>query len=511
MSAPDLPAPLPADAAQDVGRRVAVSSALMIAARFAVRGIGILSALILVRLLQPEDFGLVALAAVFITMAEVTTQTGMGMAVVRRADADRDFYDTAWTLNLLRSLLLGGLLAATAEWQADLLDEPRISGVVMIVALTTALSGLASPGWFRMQRELRYDKIFRLQIITQILSFSFTLALAFILQSYWCLVLGNLLASFLVIPIGYWMAPHRPRFCLRHWKELLHFSKWMLASNACSAVESQASNLAIGRFVGLPTLGMWQMSYQFAAVPVTELAVPIRGPVYAGYARVRHDPELLKRHFLGGFGLVATAIIPLSIGIALVAPEIERIALGPAFAGSATLIALCALYAMIDALAHFTFNLFIILGAQHRMVAVHALLVLLRVPAVVAGALLAGAAGVGFALIATALFGALAWHREMARILGYGFAELWAVLWRSLIAAAVMCGVVLALRDMLPPQSGLLDAALTLAVLAACGAVTHVGTQALTWMLAGRPAGAERQLLGLLGQFLARQASARAA
>ncbi len=501
----------PLDEALGIGRKVAVSSALMIAARFAVRGISILSALILVRLLQPEDFGLVALAAVFITMAEVMTQTGMGMAVVRRADADRDFYDTAWTLNLLRGLLLGGLLAATAEWQADLLDEPRVSGVVMIVALTTALSGLGSPGWFRMQRELQYDKIFRLQVVTHILSFSFTLTLAFILQSYWCLVLGNLLASFLVIPIGYWMAPHRPRFCLRYWKELLHFSKWMLASNACGAIEGQAANLVIGRFVGLSTLGMWQMSYQFAAVPVTELAVPIRGPVYAGYARVRHNPDLLKRHFLGGFGLVATTIIPLSIGIALVAPEIERIALGPAFAGSATFIALCALWAMIDALAHFTFNLFIILGVQHRMVTVHALLVLLRVPAVVAGALLAGAAGVGFALVATALFGALAWHREMGRILGYGFTELWAVLWRSLTAAAVMCGVVLALRGMLPPQPGLLDAILTLAVLASCGAAAHVGTQALAWMLAGRPAGAERQFLGLLGQVLARQASARAA
>lgn len=496
---------------QGIGRKVVVGSAFMVAARLAVRGIGIISSLILVRLLQPEDFGLVALAAAFIAIVEVMTQTGVGMAVVRQADADRDYYDTAWTLNLLRGLLLGGLLAATAEWQAALLGDPRISAIVLVVALSTALSGLASPGWFRMQRELRYNKIFQMQIITQILSFSISLILAFTLLNYWCLVLGNLFASLVAIPIGYWMAPYKPRLCLARWKELLHFSKWMLASNACGAIEGQAANLTIGRFVGLPALGMWQVSWQFAAVPVTELAVPIRGPVYAGYARVRHDPELLKRHFLGGLGLVATAIIPLSIGIALVAPEIERIALGPAFAGSAIFIALCALYVMIDALGHFTFNLFIILGAQHRMVAIHALLVLLRVPAVVAGALLAGVPGVGFALVATALFGALAWHRDMARILDYGFTEVWAVLWRSLTAAAVMCGVVLALRGMLPPQSGLLDALLTLAVLAACGAATHVGTQVLAWMLAGRPAGAERQLLDLVGQFLARQAATRAA
>lgn len=488
-----------------VGRSVVRGSAFMVAGRFVIRGIGIVSSLILVRLLLPEDFGLVGLAASFIAVAETLSLLGIGMAVVRHPKPDRALYDTAWTINLLRCGLLGGLLAATAPWQAALLGDPRIGPIVLVVGLTIALDGLASAGLYRLQRELRYDRIIRLELTGKLVAFTAAIALAVLMGDYWCLVLGNLAARLVVIPYGYWLAPHRPRPCLVHWRVMLHFSKWMLASNACGAIEGQSSNLAIGRLVGLPALGMWQISWQIAAVPVTELAVPIRGPIYAGYAKLQHDAAALRRHFLGGFGLVTAVVLPLSVGIALVAPEIQRIALGPAFAGAAPLIAFCALFAMIDALAHFTFNLFIVLGEQRRMVAIHALLVLLRVPTVVAGALLAGAEGVGAALVLTALFGLAAWHGQMARLLGYGIAEIRAEVWRSLAATAAMAALVLALRNWLPaPDGSLAGAAVRLALLSTSGAIAHVGTQALLWWLSGRPEGAERRILTLAQQAVGR-------
>jgi PST family polysaccharide transporter len=259
---------------------------------------------------------------------------------------------------------------------------------------------------------------------------------------------------------------------------------------------------------------MWQISWQVAAVPVTELAVPVRGPIYAGYAKVQHDRALLRRHFLGGFGFLCAAVTPLSVGIALVAQEVERLALGPAFAGAAALIAYCALWAYVDAMAHFTFNLFVVLDAQRRMVATYVLLVLVRVPAVIAGALLAGAEGVGVALVATALLNALVWHTQVARLLGHGPAELWAELWRSLAAAGVMAAAVTALRAAaLPPPGGPGDvsgAVLNLAVLAGFGACVHIGTQFVLWRLAGAPEGAERRLLARRERRTARPGPAAA-
>ena len=495
--------PAPADAIP-VGRRVAAGAAFMVAGRIAIRLIGVVSTLILARLLLPEDFGLVGLAAAVITIAEVLTQTNLGLAVIRRPVADRTIYDSAWTLNLLRCLLLGGALAATAGWQAELLGDPRIEAVVMVVGLTIALDGLGSAGIFRLQRELRFDLIFRYEVVTKLFVFCVTIALAVATRDYWCLVLGNLIGRCVSIPYGYWLAPHRPRISFAAGWELLHFSKWMLAANACSAIEGQAANLAIGRIAGLPALGMWQLSWQVGAVPVTELAVPIRGPIYAGYARVQEDRGLLRRHFLAGFGLLCVVLTPLSLGIALVAPEIERLALGPAFAGAAPLIVYCALYAFIDALAHFTFNLFIVLDAQRRMVMAHAALVVVRVPAVIAGAVLAGAEGAGLALVLTAILGFAAWHWQVARLLGHGVADLLGESWRTICAAALMAAAVMALRAALPPAAGFGAAALHLLALMACGAAVHIGAQALLWRLSGMKDGAERQVLSAFAGLLAR-------
>jgi O-antigen/teichoic acid export membrane protein len=497
--------PARAEASQpSLGRQVALGSAFMVGGRMAVRLIGVVSTLILARLLLPEDFGLIGLAAAAIAIAEVLTTTSVGMAVVRRPVVDRAIYDSAWTINLLRCLLLAGLLAATAEWQAGLLGDPRIGPIILVVAATIALDGLASAGIYRLQRELRFDAIFRYELVGKLCAFVITIALALWLQNYWCLVLGNLLSRFIAIPYGYLIAPHRPRISFAAGWELLHFSKWMLASNACGAIEGQAANLAIGRLVGLPALGLWQLSWQVAAVPVTELAVPIRAPIYAGYARVQHDRALLRQHFLAGFGLVAAVLTPLSIGVALVAPEIERVALGTAFAGAAALIVLCALYAYIDALAHFTFNLFIVVEQQRRMVLVHLGLVLVRVPAVIAGAMFWGAEGAGIALVATAVMGAFAWHGQLGRLLGHGPRDVLAVVWRSFAAAGVMAAGVLALRAGLAPHQGSLGVAfLNLLLLSAAGAVLHVGTQALLWRLAGAPDGAERRLLDLAGRAFA--------
>lgn len=500
MSSADGAGTEPADS---LGRQVARGSILLILARIAVRLIAVVSTLILARLLVPDDFGVVVLAASLIAIAEILTVTGVGMAVVRRPSVDRAVYDSAWTINLLRCLLLGALLALTAEWQAAFLGDPRIGPIVLVVAATIALDGFATIGFHRLQRELRFERIFHYEIAMKLCAFAITMALAFWLRNYWCLVLGNLIMRFVMLPVGYWLAPHRPRLCFTHFRELLHFSKWMFASNACGAFESQAANIAIGRIAGLPALGFWQLSWQIAAVPVTELAVPIRAPVYAGYARVQHDREELRRHFLYGFGLVAAALTPLSVGIALVAPEIERIALGTGFAGAAPLIALAAFYAFIDALGHFTFNLFLVLERQARMVAVHALMVALRVPGVVLGAWLDGAVGAGIALVVTAVIGALAWHHQLARLLGHRLRAVAGQLWRSFAAAAAMAAVVLALRAGLEPHGGSLGLAfLNLAILAGAGAATHLGVQALLWRLAGLPYGAERMLLDIAGRAL---------
>jgi O-antigen/teichoic acid export membrane protein len=487
----------------DVLRRVARSAAFMIAGRLVVRSLSIVSMLLIARLLLPEDFGLVALAAAAIAFAEVLSVTNYALVLVRRPDVTRDLYDAAWTLNLLRSLLLGSIVAASAHWQAAWLGDERVAAILMVVALGIALDGFTSIGMARLQRELRFDLIFRFQVIGKLVAFAFAIFFALILQNYWCLVLGNLAAKVVCVPYSYSLAPHRPRPTLRGAGQLMQFSGWMLTINLLTTADAHGSNMMLGRWAGVQALGSYQMAYFLAAVPVHEVGVPVRQPIYSGYAQVQHDMAMLRRHFLGGFGLIATLLIPLSVGIAVTAPLVGRIALGPSWSHVTTLIVLCALYSLVEAMAAFSTNVFFVLDRLKPYVRTLAILVGLRLPLVLLGVMYWGALGMAVVMLATALPSALLWHSQVCRLLGHRLRDVAAETWRSLAAAGVMAVVVLAVS---PPGDaalmGLGEALHRFIVLAVFGAVTHVGSQALLWWLSGRPDGAELRVIDLARRAL---------
>lgn len=493
-----------------LGRRVAAGAAFMVAGRLAIRLISIVSTLILARLLMPEDFGIIALAAAVFAIADTLTATGYWALLVRRAEVDRDAYDTAWTMNIVRCAALALLVVATAPLQARLFDEPRVEAVLVVVAVTMVLDGFSSIGTVRLQRELRFAPLFRLQVAQRLLAFAFTVAIAWIWASYWALVLGNLFAKLLTMPYSYWLAPHRPRLCLRYWREFLGFSGWMFGVNLCNALEGQAANLSLGATAGAVSVGRYNVSYQIGAAPVTEIAVPLRQPLYSGFAQALEEESRLRRLFMEAYALLVAVLLPLSLGIALVADEVAAIALGPRWTAMGPLIALCALYALFDSLSQHMLNAFLLKNRLRRLAATYGAVVALRVPVVWVAAWQGGEIGVLAASLAMAFAAFLGWSASAGPILGFTLREVAAAFWRPLAAGLAMAAAVGLLRGVLPaPVEGLADDALRLGLIAILGAIVHVGTHALLWRAAGCPDGAERRLAttiaGLLRPVLRRR------
>ncbi len=490
--------------AAPLGRRVMAGAAFMMAGRLAIRCLSIVSTLVLARLLMPEDFGLVAMALAAFAIADAVTNTGYATLLIRTPDIARGHYDTAWTLNLLRSLLLALAVAGTAGWQAGLLGDARIEAVLLAVALGVAIDGVMSIGLVRLQRELRFDRFAAYQVATRVLNFGCTLVLAVLWQSYWAIIIGTLVAKAMCVPLGYAMAPHRPRLSLWNWRYFLGFSGWGTVFNLAMVLEMQGASLIIGRLLGLPVLGQYNLAQQVATVPVSEIAAPTRAPLLAGYAALGKDREALGRSYLDSQAFLFAVICPISVGIALVAPEVERLALGPRWEGTWPMIAVIALVALADNFSNAVFSIFAIYERYRDTALAFLSISVLRVALLFAGAWWWGIGGLLGALVASALAGLLCWQWLVARQLGHPLHALLAETWRSLLAACVMAAGVLALRAALPEEAGLGPSLLRLAALAPAGALLHLGAQALLWRLSGSPAGAERRLANLALGGLAR-------
>lgn len=496
-----------------LGRRVAVASFFAVLQRLILRGLGLFSTLILVRLMAPEDFGIVGLASAVHTALETLTGTAFGLALIRMREPTRAHYDTVFTLTVARGVLLAVILVATAGVQADFMGDARIRDVMWVLAAGVISMSLESPRLIDLQRNLQFDRLLSYNVALKVVAIAVSLPLAFWLRNYWALVLAMPIGQLLVLPLSYRLAPYRPRLSLAAWRDLFNFSKWLFLGNIAALIDAQAMVFIIGRTQGVASVGLYQVAYQIAALPISEIAAPIRQTVYAGFARVWHDLTQLRRQFLNGLSMQALVILPLSVGVALTAPEITLLFLGERWLTLAPLMPLVALFALCDGIAHYTSNVFIALNRQALLVAAAFAAVALRVAATAYGAVEHGVIGAAWAMLATGALNALVWQAMARRVMQLPMPDLLGAVWRPCVAAAAMAAVLLAvpaypsvLFGVLaawPVATGLLAKVLT------GGAVFCTAVLAL-WKLSGAPSdAAEATLLRGAAAALVRLAPAR--
>ena len=240
----------------EVGARTAVGAAWLIAWRMVTRALGLVSTLVLARLLVPADFGLVAMATTFAFAVEALSEIGLLEALVRRPDTDRAAYDTAFTMQVLRGLATGGLIAVGASALGAWFDEPRLVPLLFVLAGLAVASGFENIGIVEFRRTLRFDVEFKLQFVPRICQFFVTIAAAWALQSYWALLIGIAVSKLGRLVMTYLIHPYRPGLTLSRWRELVGFSFWTWASSIATLVWERSDAFILGPVVGAAELGV---------------------------------------------------------------------------------------------------------------------------------------------------------------------------------------------------------------------------------------------------------------
>ena len=130
--------------------------------------LGLTSTLVLVRLIQPADFGIIALATSFMQTIDGTLTLGTEEAIIREAAPNRGFYDTAFSLNLLRGLSVTVLIGAFAYPAAKFFDDSRLGPVLLFVACLPALDGVANIGVVNFRRDFAFHKEFAIMVLPKL-------------------------------------------------------------------------------------------------------------------------------------------------------------------------------------------------------------------------------------------------------------------------------------------------------------------------------------------------------
>lgn len=465
---------------------------------FSLRAIGLVSVFILARLLSPADFGVVGLAMTAVAIVEVFSYLGLRQALLRLPGEDREYYDTAWTIQLIVFGLLAIVLVALAGPAATFYDEPRVEPVVIALAARFVMLGFTNIGVVEFDRNLDFGRDLKMRAVARILSFVVTVGLALALHSYWALVIGLIVQSLVLTAMSYTMQPYRPRLSLARRTELLGVSLWIFVGVVAQSIHSQVDRIVIGRTVGTGVVGAYAVSKDLANILTLEIATALNRVTYVETARRGAFAEQGSRiaNSLGGYAMISA---PIGFGLAALASEFIGVFLGEQWTAAAPLMppiavasAIFAVYKLIASSLQ--------AGGYERASAclslsgVGALFVSVTLVAYWGGGPIEIAQtglAVSLALLLAAIF--VIAHRSRFSVSAYLAAAA-----RPFVAAGMMYAIVVAL----PAVSDIL--LLELIAKTAIGGLIYVGLLLSFWIIGGRPLSAESEMIRVVRGQLAR-------
>lgn len=452
------------------------------------RSLGMISMLVLARLLVPADFGLVAMATSLIGLLELFAAFGLETALIQRAEASVDHYNSAWTLNFLTGASVATLMLVISIPAAHFYSEPRVSAVIWVLAIGALVQGCENVGVVTFRKEMRFDKEFRFLLSKKLITFCITLPLAYFLRNYWALVCGVVIGRFGNVMLSYLVHPFRPRFSLAAAKDLMHFSKWLITQNFIMFLRERSSDLVIGRFAGPHALGIFSVSAEISNMPGTELVAPINRAILPGYVKLANDMPALRREYLSVMSCIALFAVPAVAGFAVCAPFLVLVVLGPKWVEAAQLIQILAFFGITVVMQSNAYSAFLAIGKPQVFVRINAIHVAILLPLLVSLTYFFGITGAALAYVAAGLAILPVTFYFVTRFLQMPQWDLVSHLWRPVVAAALMYVGVRLLGPPLPETAiPELQATISLITCVALGVPLYIAAATLLWVLSGRP------------------------
>lgn len=465
---------------------------ITVAMRWTDRLIGLVSTLILARLLAPEDFGIIAMASLVIGLADVLLDMGVHVSLIQNQQATQAHYNSAWTLKILQNTTVAAVLLIGAPWAADYFNNAQVTPVVQALAVAQFIAGFENIGVVQFQKEMQFQREFFFRFYRRLIGFAVTMAAAWWLQSYWALVIGTLALRSAGVVLSYLMHPMRPRWGTDKMREIFSVSQWMLVGNIGSFLENRLHRMLVGRYSSAAIMGGYTLADEISAMPTDEILSPVNRVLFPAFAKAADNVPELRRLFLLAQSLQNLVVIPAAVGLLMVATEVVALMLGQKWLFAVPFLQILALVNIGSALTSSGGYVLIVLKKIHLNV-LSSWISLLSFAAL-ALLFLRGADAAAFAwlkLLTTVFFSILVQFWLLKRCLtGLTYGDLLRTFIRPLCAGGLMVG------GLWWVGMGLeLPLALALFVKIVVGGLLYACAILVLWRLSGRPDGAETFVL----------------
>lgn len=289
---------------------------------------------LLARLVAPADFGLIAIALVVVNLASLLSGLGLGPALVQQTDLRREHVGVAFALSAGFGLFLSVVVALSSYPAAAFFDQPALRKVLPVLAVMFVCKGIELTPNDMLIREMRFRAYYLTSTAAVTVASVVGAVLAFAGLGVWALValslvesaLASLLAWVVAIRAGVW----RPSvsFDRAAMRDLLPYSSYVTVSLMVGYGQANADNLLVGKVLGARPLGYYNLAYRAFLIPLQRFGEVVSDTVFPALSAVKDDLPRLRAGYLRASQYVALVFFPITIGMAVTAPEAVPVAFG---------------------------------------------------------------------------------------------------------------------------------------------------------------------------------------
>lgn len=408
--------------------------------------------LLLVRLLVPDDFGLLGMAMFFVGVGQLLADFGIGSAIVHARSNDRIVLSSSFWLNLAVAALLAAVMLVCAPLIGSFYKRADLVPMVAVLSLNLLLAGLHVLPSALLYRDMRFADLARAQVLGSLAGALVAVGLAWRGAGVWALVVQPLFGTTVSLLMCWRATRWLPKweFSWREVAPLARFSAALLGTNLVGYANRNADSLLIGRVLGAGPLGLYAMAIQLMLYPLQQVSSVIVRVLFPTLVQIKDDLPRLRSAYLKAVGTIALVTFPIMGGLFALADDFVLVVFGPAWAPMAPVLKVLAWVGMMQSVG--TTVGVIYLAAGRTDIALRVTLVAL--PIVIAG-MAAGlhwgilGVAIGYAAASCSLF----YYTAVTafRLIALKLAPLHAAIARPGLGTAMMLSVMLAVLPLLAP------------------------------------------------------------
>ena len=286
---------------------------------------------ILARLILPQQFGLVMMVTAVTAVADQFRDLGLSTATVQRKEITHQEVTNLFWINVLAGVGVAVTIVAVSPLVSEYYNEPLLTPITCILATNFVWGGLVVQHEALLARTLKLGHIAVVRVLSSVISVVVAVLLAWKGFGYWALVWKEVV-RWALLTIGMWIClPWLPGLPYRNTsvKGLIHFGAHLSAANIVVSIASGADRFLLGRFWGAGAVALYRQAYQLLVLPMDQLLGPVFQVTQPGLSMLQTEDSKYRQFYQKVLTIVCVATMPVSLFVAVAAPEIISVLLGP--------------------------------------------------------------------------------------------------------------------------------------------------------------------------------------